>query len=398
MKTTALLLSVLIVAGCEKLPDPPKGQSDGAATVRSPAEALALGVDYLRSRSKDGIWFVEYDGKQIPDQAFTAMAATAVARSLPQEQRKDDPLVKSATAFVLKALQESGAISTGGISKYENYYTSAGLMLLTTVGDPAHAAVVEKMKGFILSLQRKDEDRTRGGFGYNTAKGADLSNAQYAIEALRSAGVPAKSPEMQEALKFLERAQNRSENDANKGASYEFEDKTLGKIKVVPGNDGSAGYEPGVSKAGMRKLPDGTYVPRGYGSMTYALLKCYLLVGVKPDDARVQAAVKWLGDNYTWAANPGFEDVAKEQNRPEATKWGLFYYYLTAAKALRLMGVDRIDTPQGKRDWRVDLGLAIASRQAPDGSWINTADRWKESDPVLVTSYAVLALQEIASK
>jgi squalene-hopene/tetraprenyl-beta-curcumene cyclase len=37
---------------------------------------------------------------------------------------------------------------------------------------------------------------------------------------------------------------------------------------------------------------------------------------------------------------------------------------------------------------------ALLTRQREDGSWENTADRWMESDPVLVTAYSVLALEE----
>jgi squalene-hopene/tetraprenyl-beta-curcumene cyclase len=35
---------------------------------------------------------------------------------------------------------------------------------------------------------------------------------------------------------------------------------------------------------------------------------------------------------------------------------------------------------------------ALAKRQAGDGSWVNSADRWYEGDAALVTGYALLAL------
>jgi squalene-hopene/tetraprenyl-beta-curcumene cyclase len=252
------------------------------------------------------------------------------------------------------------------------------------------------MKAFLLTLQRKEAGRTEGGFGYNKAKGADLSNAQFAIEALRAAGLPEDHEAMVRARAFLERIQNRSENEANKDALWEVEEEKIGKVKVVPGNDGSAGYEPGVSKAGLQKLPDGTYVPRGYGSMTYALLKCYVLAGLPANDDRVAAAVKWLAANYTWDENPGFQATAEETGQKDAPYWGLFYYYMTAAKALRLAGLSSLETPKGARDWRADLSRAILSRQAADGSWRNErSPRWEEGDPLITTSYALIALEEI---
>ena len=43
-------------------------------------------------------------------------------------------------------------------------------------------------------------------------------------------------------------------------------------------------------------------------------------------------------------------------------------------------------------DWRAELIRAIASRQQPDGSWVNPNNRWLEGDANLVTGYALLAL------
>ena len=74
-------------------------------------------------------------------------------------------------------------------------------------------------------------------------------------------------------------------------------------------------------------------------------------------------------------------------------KQGLYYSYHTMAKALSVVGLDSIDTPDGiKHDWRKELTLQLAKTQRPDGSWVNDQDRWMEGDPNLVTSYALLAL------
>ncbi|MHC4954634.1 MAG: prenyltransferase/squalene oxidase repeat-containing protein [Planctomycetota bacterium] len=378
--------------------DTPKkaASGDGSGVDRAAVQAsIDKGAKWLRAQAGDnGIFTFEMKGQKMPSPAHTALALAPIALELPAGKRAADPLVAGASGFLLKCQRADGAIDPGPQTKYENYYTSAGLMALSIVADPKTADAREKMKKFILSLQRLDDDRIKGGFGYNTQKSADLSNAQYAVEALRTAGVPDSDPAMQRLLVFLERTQNRSENTSNKDAKYTIDGK-----KIVPGNDGSAGYEPGVSKAGMHRLPDGTYVPRGYGSMTYALLKCYILVGLKADDQRVKATLAWLGDNYSWDENPGFRDIAKETNRPEAPYWGLFYYYVTAAKALRLVGADTIKTPEGERDWRADLAAAILKRQAADGSWMNEkSSRWEEKDKIISTSYALIALQEILGK
>jgi len=353
--------------------------------------ALERGLAWLRSEARDGIWFMDLGD---PSPGFTAVALAPVAASVPKEKRLEDPLLKKSAAFLLGLQQKDGRLSAPGLEGYENYVTSAALMALAILDDPAHEAARAKMRDYILRIQRRDAGRHEGGFGYNKEKGADLSNAQYAIEALRAAGIPPDHEAMVAARRYLARVQNRSENEENEGARWEVDHQGFGKVTVVPGNDGSATYEPGVSKAGLVKLPDGTYVARGYGSMTYALLKCYVLAGVDRDDARVKAALEWLGKHYDWEKNPGFEEMAKAN--PKAPYFGLFYYYLTAAKALSLAGVDRLETPDGPKDWRADLAAAIVRRQRPDGSWVNDrSERWEEGDPVLVTAYAVHALQEI---
>jgi squalene-hopene/tetraprenyl-beta-curcumene cyclase len=115
--------------------------------------------------------------------------------------------------------------------------------------------------------------------------------------------------------------------------------------------------------------------------MTYAGLKSMIYAGVKADDPRVKAAVEWIRKNYDLKSNPGMGDA------------GLYYYYHTFAKALDAMGVDEFVDEQGaKHDWRAELIAELASRQQPDGSWINDNERWLEGDPTLVTGYALLAL------
>jgi len=75
---------------------------------------------------------------------------------------------------------------------------------------------------------------------------------------------------------------------------------------------------------------------------------------------------------------------------------GLYYYYHTMAKALTLSGVDEIITADEKSvDWREKLAFKLFDEQASDGFWINNSGRWWEKDPVLVSCYAILALERI---
>ncbi|MCA9166743.1 MAG: terpene cyclase/mutase family protein, partial [Planctomycetales bacterium] len=206
-----------------------------------------------------------------------------------------------------------------------------------------------------------------GGAGYGSHKRPDLSNTTFLIEALRALGNDADSEAVQRALVFVSRCQNLP--------SSHNETEFAGKVQ-----DGGFYYTPaagGNSQAGSN--PDGGL--RSYASMTYAGLKSMIFAGVDSEDPRVAAAVKWLGEHYDLKSNPGMGDS------------GLFYYYHTFAKALAARGEAAFVDSQGvKHDWRGELNRELLSRQLPNGSWVNENQRWLESNPDLVTGYALLAL------
>jgi squalene-hopene/tetraprenyl-beta-curcumene cyclase len=266
--------------------------------------------------------------------------------------------------------------------------TSAAVLALAQAQREKDRPVIERARDFLKRLQADEGegytsgDRFYGGVGYGGDERPDLSNLQMALEALDAAGVPSEDDSFQKALTFLRRCQNNSESNdlalAEDGVTY------------ASGDDGGAGYAPGDSKAGFIVLSDGRKVPRSYGSMTYALLKSYLFAGLPKDDPRVQAAWKWLRENYTLDVNPGFQS----SQDPTAAYQGLFYYFATMAKTLELWGEPTLTDGAGKEhDWRAELAGRLIAMQRPDGSWINAnAERWFEGNPVLATSYAMITL------
>ena len=62
--------------------------------------------------------------------------------------------------------------------------------------------------------------------------------------------------------------------------------------------------------------------------------------------------------------------------------------------------VNKARLPDGKKiNWREALIKKLISLQKVDaktgsGYWVNESGRWWENDPVLVTSYAILAIEE----
>jgi squalene-hopene/tetraprenyl-beta-curcumene cyclase len=138
---------------------------------------------------------------------------------------------------------------------------------------------------------------------------------------------------------------------------------------------------------------DGKRVVRSYGAMTYAGLKSMIYAGLTKDDPRVKAAWKWISNTYSVDVNPGF--LTNDPKNGDMSRYGLYYYYHTMARALNMYDEPIITDAKGvKHDWRVELADKIASLQKPDGSW-EGQKRWMEDNSILATSFATLALQEI---
>lgn len=319
------------------------------------------------------------------DLGITAMVAGAIALS-PERTEAAATALESSVQLLLASQAENGAIHEGQL---QSYVTSAAIMALTRMADPQYTEAVQAARAYLQDLQADEgegyapEHRYYGGVGYGGDERPDLSNLQMALEALAAAGVEEGDESYRKALEFLQRTQNRSESN---DLALEQDGHA-----IRPGNDGGAAYAPGESKAGYVELPDGTRIPRSYGSMTYALLRGFLFAGLERDDARVQAAWKWITDNYTLDVNPGFTAGSD----PAAPYQGLFYYYYSMAKALALYGEEQWTNAAGTEvRWRADLAGRLLAMQRPDGSWVNeNSPRWWEGNPVLATAYAVLALE-----
>ncbi|MFQ6115710.1 MAG: prenyltransferase/squalene oxidase repeat-containing protein, partial [bacterium] len=176
---------------------------------------------------------------------------------------------------------------------------------------------------------------------------------------------PEDSKVWDKAIKFLQRCQNNSEtNDLSSTA--------------LVGNDGGFIYYPGNSKAGN----DEEGIPRSYSGMTYAGLLSFIYANVDKHDPRVQAAVKWIQNHYTVDENYGLG------------MQGLYYNYHVMSKALAAYGEPIIIDAKGiEHNWYKELAQKLISLQKPEGFWVNEESRWMEADPVVVTAYAILALE-----
>jgi squalene-hopene/tetraprenyl-beta-curcumene cyclase len=284
-----------------------------------------------------------------------------------------DPQVAKGLKYIEEYTQESGGIHTPG-SQISTYETCIAMVCFQEANrDGRYETIIRQAEKFVRGGQW-DENRGKdksdvyyGGAGYGGKTRPDLSNTAFLVEALKAAGAKPDDEALQRAMAFVSRCQN-----------LESEHNTTPFAAKV--NDGGFYYTPAVGKQDQeRQTPDGGL--RSYGSMTYAGLKSMVYAGLKKDDPRVKAVSQWIRKNYDVKSNPGMGDN------------GLYYYYLTFAKALDALGMDEIEDAAGVRhDWRRELVEELAQRQKPNGSWVNSNPRWMEGDPNLATAFALLAI------
>ncbi|HET6441514.1 MAG TPA: prenyltransferase/squalene oxidase repeat-containing protein [Phycisphaerae bacterium] len=330
-------------------------------------EAIARGLAYLvQEQAEDGSWAKGNIGIS----ALCTQALLAGGKTI------QDPPVRKAVDFLAKQQADDGGIRDVGL---ENYTTSLALVVLVKADPKTYAPQIEKAKAYLIAHQWDEAESIDlgnpwyGGAGYGQHERPDLSNEAFFLEAMHQAGVPKDHPLWKKAQVFLSRTQDRSES--NDG--------------VFVGTDGGGFiYSPhggGESKAGTVDLPNGNKGLKAYGSMTYAGFKSFVYAGLARDDPRVLAALDWIRRHWTFDENP------------ELGQQGLYYYYMTAARALSAWGEPTImDARRRTHDWRAELSDAILRRQRENGSWFNEAERWFEGEqvPVVPTSYCILALVE----
>ncbi|RCK74495.1 MAG: hypothetical protein IGBAC_1443 [Ignavibacteriae bacterium] len=349
-------------------------------SLRKEAEhSIRFGLKWLeRHQEEDGSW-IHYP-------AVTALVVTAFLKSAQGYSEINSITVARGVEFILRCQQEDGGFY---IDDLAGYNTAICIMALVATNNPDYDDEIRRARDFLLSLQFDETSGIErnninyGGIGYKDKERPDLSNLQWAIEALKESekyrkvgeenGKPhqhsgtgksvavASSKELfwDRAIIFLQRCQNLKTSNDQEWA----------------GDDGGFIYSPSESKAG-------NYT--SYGSMTYAGMKSFIYAGVDNKDKRVQAAYNWIRKNFTVEKNP------------QLGEQGLFYYYHTMAKALTAYGEDFIvDTTGTKRNWRKELLEKLISLQDGEGFWQNKNNRWWENKKELVTAYTILAMEHV---
>ena len=358
-------------------PPPAAGRpAQGAVPVADVDAALARAAAFLLTRQgPDGAW--------MQNPAVTGFDCWALAVSPGRETPEVQAALRRGLEYITARAQPDGSIYNPEQDEYPTYSTAICTIVLAQFNRPQDEKILRAARAFLMKTQFTDAANDGvfyGGAGYGGGKSkrADLSNTQWALEAMYmtdrldrepAANDPEKARQSDlawdRAIKFLEQCQNLK--DVNK-QTWVTDD---------PDSRGGFAYKPGESLPGEK----GGGSHRTYGSMTYAGLKSLIYAKLTKDDPRVKAATEWVARHYTFEENPGMKDS------------GLYYYFHTAAKTLAVLGQEELTLPDGsKRRWREDLTRAVLARQNADGSWSNRNNRFWEGVPELSTGFSAMCL------
>lgn len=357
-------------------------QADATPEARA-QKLIYSGLTFLKAQQAD-------DGSFSKDRGGLAISALALKALAQSPEYRSQDFVKKGFAYLLSNQLESGGIYKDSLASYN---TAIAISALAAAQNPEYKPAIDKAVAFLKSLQWTENmeglpkgekigpgDARIGGWGYGSKGRPDGSNTSMAIDALKEAGLSESDPAFQKAAEFMSRTQNFSTND--QPFAKGLKNGGDGGFIYSPANGGESFAKDYTDESGTKRF-------HSYGSMTYAGLKSLLYAGISKDDPRVVAAYRWLCDSFSTEENPGMVNAGKEHAAD-----GLFYYYHVMARSLNAYGQPTLPTHAGDKDWRLELLSALEKAQKTDGSWVGRK-AYMETNPTLVTSYSVLALQEV---
>jgi squalene-hopene/tetraprenyl-beta-curcumene cyclase len=252
------------------------------ATRQELMKSMSSAAAYLRAQQSA-------EGTFDANPGVSAVAAAALLRQpgVPKEMLMDAGGKRALDAIVKLAKPDGGIYD----KIVPHYITAVSVMALVAGGRPQDKPLIEKGRAYLAEHiwdegeGVKPNDKWYGGIGYGGSdpnRRADIISLEYALRAMKEAELPANDAAWEKAIKFLQRTQNNSETNDQGWASNDRWLRLLPRLHVSQ----------------RRRY-------QSYGSATYAGVISYAWANVKKDDARVQAVLKWVRDNYTVDENPG---------------------------------------------------------------------------------------------
>jgi squalene-hopene/tetraprenyl-beta-curcumene cyclase len=374
----AAISIAMLAIGCGAHPEPVLPLSKRIDT------ALEKGVRFIVSRQDaDGLWRSDVYGSFKDPSALTPLVSSAL-----EATKTTSGADERAANFLAGLIQPNGATAseTHGLG-YPLYTAAFTIHLLNRPNRLANEKSRAAWAADLASRQLDEKlgwepaDSEYGGWGYakelprKPAAGlrvlpgteSNLSATTFALEALSQ--VKIEKDVLRKARILVERCQNHSGEASSYSSSFDD-----GGFFFIP-------TDALRNKAGVAgKDASGRDRYASYGSATADGIRALRACGVSESDPRLKAACQWLDRNFRPESHPGGYTADREVNRE-----ALYYYYAySVSRALRYDGDDL--------DRREKLAEALIARQDADGAWVNPVVAVREDDPLVATSFAMLAL------
>ncbi len=365
---------------------------------RIDASLAQAGRYLIERRSPDGAWRSETYGAFRDGPTLTPYVMSCLF-FLPQAGPDAPGAYRRGADYLAGMVDPEGRLAVGARELLFPVYTAASASRVVALQEQnernlaAQRAWLEYLRGRQLNeaLGWSRSDPEYGGWGFSIGVPqkpgpgelkerffeSNLSATIFALAAFCSAKLPQDDPSYQQALVFVRRCQNYTDDPDQRDPRFDD-----GGFFFIPG-------DPGQNKAGVAGTDRlGRERFHSYGTMTADGLRALLRCGLPPDHPRVAAARKWLERNFSAEQNPG-EFEPDRLVLQDAT-----YYYWTwaVAHAFMALRVRQIETAEGEVDWAEALAEALLRRQQSDGSWINGYTDAREDDPLVATPWAAAAL------
>lgn len=358
------------------------------APIETPnvAEAINAGARYLfEQQSKaDGGWHSEYYGSMKQGSASTGLVVYAIGHLPESILKKHDAELKQVSRFIKRRIQKEGCVGNqDGSLDYPIYCTA----MILSANKKLELGITEtdanRMLSYLFASQClrqrgfAEDNVNHGGWDILGPAGPDLGKTPGA-----NVSVTFYATEAIEAYADQMKTQSKSAlADAQKWC------RAIGEFTQDEGFYFSAIRSSPLNKAGI-SLPGR---PRSYGSATHDGLGILLNTGVEVRDSRLQKSVQWLNQNESILV-PGFVEDQKKDGAKVKNPWpkALQYYYLAAcSRNIGLLG--------NQAALKKKIIKHLCSAQQKDGSWRNEFAHMREDDPLIATSYALIALCNLQS-
>ena len=345
----------------------------------------------IAAQSPDGAWRSETYGALRDGPSLTPFVISGLW-FLPQAGPQGKTAFRKGADYLVGFVDDKGQLRVGPRELLFPVYTAAcaSRMIVHAERSPRYLQAQRAWLAYLRGRQLNEalgwqpSDPEYGGWGFSLDVPrkpppgrpkellceSNLAATIFAVAALRSAKTPDADPAYRQALGFVQRCQNYTDD----AGDPRYDD---GGFFFMP-NDAAQ------NKAGVAGTDrHGRQRYHSYGTMTADGLRALLRCGLKADHPRVVAARKWLERNFSPKCNPG-AFPADRAVLQDAT-----YYYWSWASAHAFLAIGETGTLSG---WPQQLAEELLRRQRADGTWVNRYTDAKEDDPLIATSWAAASL------